>query len=143
MGMYTELNIGVALKSDTSKKIINAIKYLLNETDEEPQINNKFFDCPRCRMVLTCDSHYFDGITDSKLVYDDIERKYHLNVRSNLKNYDSEIENFLEFICPHIETDGFIGYMRYEEDYHPTLIYVENGYIALRNLESMKYQEVQ
>lgn len=143
MGMYTELNIGVALKSDTSKKIINAIKYLLNETDEEPQINNKFFDCPRCRMVLTCDSHYFDGITDSKLVYDDTERKYHLNVRSNLKNYDSEIENFLEFISPYIETYGFIGYMRYEECDEPTLIYIKNGLVHLRNCETIFGKEVQ
>lgn len=38
-----------------------------------------------------------------------------------LKNYDSEIEEFLDWLEPYIGTEGFIGYMRYEEWEDPTL----------------------
>jgi hypothetical protein len=68
--------------------------------------------------------------------YNDIDGQYHLNVRSNLKNYDSEIENFLDFISPYIETDEFIGYMRYEESEKPTLIYIDNGIVKYENLNN-------
>jgi hypothetical protein len=86
-------------------------------------------------MVLTCDSYYFDSITDSKMEYNNTDCKYHLNVRSNLKNYDSEIENFLDFISPYVETDGFIGYMRYEESDEPALIYIKDSLVCIRNCE--------
>jgi hypothetical protein len=136
MGMYTELNIGVAFKEDTPKEIIDAVKYLLCETKEKPCIDHELFGCPRHRMVLTGDSFYFDSISDSKMEYNDIDGQYHLNVRSNLKNYDSEIENFLDFISPYIETDEFIGYMRYEESEKPTLIYIDNGIVKYENLNN-------
>ena len=73
--------------------------------------------------MLQCDRYYFDAHADSSMTFDDIDKKYHLNVRSNLKNYDNEIEEFLNFLEPYIDTFGFIGYMRYEEDEDPTLIY--------------------
>ncbi|MHB8152850.1 MAG: hypothetical protein ACYDG3_07260 [Bacillati bacterium] len=55
-----------------------------------------------------------------------------MSFRSNLKNYDNEIEQFLAWIQPYIEAhsvsvgdDNFflVGYTRYEEDADPTLIY--------------------
>jgi hypothetical protein len=133
MGMYTELNIGVAFKEDTPKEIIDAVKYLLCKTKEKPCIEHKLFSCTRHKMVLTCDSFAFDSISDSKMEYNHIDGQYHLNVRSNLKNYDSEIENFLDFISPYVETDGFIGYYRYEESENPTLIYIDNGTLKYKN----------
>jgi len=49
---------------------------------------------------------------------------------SNLKNYDNEIFKLLEWLAPYIDTNGFLGFKRYEEDYDPTLIYKwENGLI--------------
>ena len=59
---------------------------------------------------------------------------YFLNVRCNLKNYYSEIELFLDWLCPYMETEGFIGYMRYEECDDPVLIYKEESEIVLRTL---------
>lgn len=44
-------------------------------------------------------------------------------MRVFLKNYNSEIEEFLDWLEPYIETNDFIGYMKYEEFEDPTLIY--------------------
>lgn len=136
MGMYTEINIGISFKEDTPENFINIIKYLLGDITEQPELSqHNFFNCDRWRMILTSDSYYFDSITYSKMEKNDIDERYHLNVRSNLKNYSGEIEKFLDFISSHIETDGFIGYMRYEESENPTLIYNDDGKIIYKEIQ--------
>lgn len=121
MGMYTELVLGLELDNDEAT--IQKLKYMLDNTTDDVMIDDPFFKTPRWTYMLCCDSYYFDGQTDSKLVYDIIAGTHFLNVRCNLKNYDNEIELFLKWLAPHIKTDGFLGYMRYEEDENPTLIY--------------------
>lgn len=132
MGMYTELNIGVQIVND--EKAIKKLNYMLNESDEDIQIEHPLFDDKtRWRYMLKCDSYYFDSQTDSKLYRDDLyedDPMYFLNVRCNLKNYNDEIELFLDWLCPYIMTESFLGYMRYEEAESPTLIYKENGKIV-------------
>ena len=130
MGMYTEFNIGIALKKDTPYNIIKILEYLLSDKEQEPKLTkHDFFKCRGWRYVLVGDSAYFHGITDSKMEFDDIDEKYHLNVRSSIKNYDLVINKFMDFIYPYIYTDGFLGYVRYEEYDNPTLIYNNNGKI--------------
>jgi hypothetical protein len=129
MGMYTELNIGVRFKQDTPDNIINIIKHMIDNNINAITTDHPLFSSPRWRIMLTCYSYYFDGRADSNLRYDEIDESYHLNVRCNLKNYDNEIELFLDFIRPYLETEGFLGYMRYEENENPTLIYNNYGYI--------------
>ena len=127
MGMYTELNLGLALIEDIPDEVVDVLRYMLNDQTElvTELPSHPLFEFETCRWsyMLQCDSYYFDARTDSSMVFDDIDKKYHLNVRSNLKNYDNEIEEFLNFLEPYIDTFGFIGYMRYEEDEDPTLIY--------------------
>lgn len=139
MGMYTELVLGVNLRSDTPENVIDILYYMLAgtcniiapETTDHP-----LFQTERWRFMLTCDSYYFDGHTDSSMERDDISHEYELNVRTNLKNYDNEIRLFLDFIRPYLVTDGFLGYTRYEEDDDPTLIY-NNVYSG-----AIEYKEV-
>lgn len=132
MGMYTELNMGVEIAN--VPKVIDVLKYMLHDIDDEPELfEHKLFETPRWDYMLRCDSYYFDGQTDSKLFKDDLyedSSMYYLNVRCNLKNYSSEIELFLDWLSPYIKTEGFLGYMRYEEDENPTLIYLEEGHIS-------------
>lgn len=129
MGMYTELNLGVRFYEDTPQNIIDILKYMLDDSPvrfdyNKPQLpNHPLFETERWSIMLCCDSYYFDGQTDSSLHYDDISNSYFLNVRCNLKNYDCEIAKFLDFIQPYLETDGFLGYTRYEDDDDPVLIY--------------------
>lgn len=121
MGMYTELVLGLEL--DNNEATIQKLKYMLDITTYDVPIDDPFFKTPRWEYMLYCDSYYFAGQTDSKLIYDNMVNTHYLNVRCNLKNYNNEIELFLQWLAPHIVTNGFLGYMRYEEDDNPTLIY--------------------
>jgi hypothetical protein len=125
--MYTEIVFGVELKKDTPSDIIDILKYMLGGVEDNPAVpphpQHELFDTDRWHFMLCCESYYFDGITHSELAFDDISDSYYLTVRSNLKNYCQEIEKFMDFIQPYLETRGFIGYTMYEEDGDPTLIY--------------------
>lgn len=129
MGMYTELVLGVEIEPNES--ILSVLKYMLGDADDYGEhYYHDLFTTKRWQIMLRCGSAYFDGQPDSKLFEDYGE--YYLNVRCNLKNYCCEIEEFLDWLRPYIKTDGFIGYMRYEEHYDPTLIYNENGKIVYK-----------
>lgn len=124
MGMYTELVLGIEIEDND--KIIQTLRYMLGETEYQPVDDHELFKTGRWDYMLKCDSYYFDGQTDSKLYMDDLYEdnpKFYLNVRCNLKNYNSEINKFLDWLNPYIKTFGFLGYLRYEEDEDPTLIY--------------------
>lgn len=135
MGMYTELNIGV--KICPTLTVVQKLNYMLGEDTEDVHIEHPLFtDQTRYKHMLLSDSYYFDGKSDSKLFVDDLypdEPMYYLNVRCNFKNYDDEIEKFMDWLCPYIETEGFLGYKRYEECDDPTLIYKENGEIVYKS----------
>lgn len=124
MGMYTELVLGIEIEDND--KIIQTLRYMLGETEYQPVDDHELFRTDRWDYMLKCDSYYFDGQTDSKLYMDDLYEdnpKFYLNVRCNLKNYDNEINKFLDWLNPYIKTFGFLGYLRYEENEDPTLIY--------------------
>lgn len=124
MGMYTELNLGMKIYPD--EEVLKKLKFMLNESEEDVEIDDPFFkDDINWKWMLIDSSYYFDGQSDSKLIYDDIIKYYFLNVRCNFKNYHNEIKLFLEWLCPYIVTEGFLGYMWYEENDAPTLIYRE------------------
>jgi len=158
MGMYTELNIGVSLRSDTPLNVINIIEYMLSDDNMkmcDMPFDHPLFSTERWHFMLLCGSYYFDGQPDSHMVRDDIDHEYKCNVRCNLKNYDNEIELFLDFIRPYLVTRGFLGYKRYEEDGEPTLIYnnkhtnmieykyAENGLPYKYNPETNTFEEIE
>ena len=105
---------------------------------------NLYKKCDRWSMVACCDSYYFDGSTNSKMVFDNISKTWKINIRANLKNYDSEIEEFLDWLEPYIRTEGFIGYMRYEEWEDPTLIYndFDNYKIVFKGVAATEAEQV-
>lgn len=133
MGMYTELVLGIEIEDN--KKVIQTLKYMLNETEYQPEWEHELFRTDRWEYMLRCGSYYFDGKPDSKLFKDNLYKDksmYFLNVRCNLKNYNNEIEKFLDWLCPYIKTFGFLGYKRYEEHEDPTLIYKTDKGIEYR-----------
>lgn len=139
MGNYTALVMAVELKKGTPQDVIDVLKALCGELpledlnlrgiilDDQP-----FFKCERWLMVLRGDSYYIAGNTASGIVYDDIPDCYTLTVRSNLKNYDSEIEMFLEWLAPYSDTGGdyveFVGYKIGDSTTdEPVIIYFDRG----------------
>lgn len=120
--MYTELFIKCEMKSDLPKEVLNVLKYLFGDEDLDPGIElpeHDFFKCERWRFIGNGYSHYFAPFATSEF------RKNYLISRSDLKNYNDEIERFLDWVMPYIaEPEGqFIGYHIYEESDTPTLIY--------------------
>ena len=132
MGMYTEFHFNAELVKDLPKEVENILKYMIGESDGEdispPDLpNHKLFSTPRWQVMLMGDSYYFAADTISTLRYDNITNSHFLCIRCSFKNYDSEIELFLDWISPYIEMDSgeFLGFYRYEMDEIPTLIYHE------------------
>lgn len=122
MGMYTELNLNVELKKDTPKNIICILKYMLDTDLPQPILpNHELFSAERWDWMLRCDSYYFDADTHSTL-RKDFQGGNYLNIQCNLKNYSSEIEHFINWITPYVDTDGYWGHLRYEEAMLPTII---------------------
>lgn len=131
MGMYTQLHLGVTLSKETPTEIINLLRFMLHETDDEkytqPLPNHELFKHNRWVYMLTCDSYYFNYKTTHLFKFDDIGQHWWFNVTTNLKNYEDEIGLFLDWINQYIEDpmrncDEMLGYIRYEENALPDII---------------------
>ena len=132
MGMYTELVLAVEFRSDTPAYVFDMLKIMINDRGVPETIllpDHPLFKTDRWTYMLRCDSACFPGESYVKL--DESGRFTELTLRCSLKNYDSEIEWFLDFIKPYLQTDGYLGYMRYELYDYPTLIYDNCGEIEL------------
>mgnify|MGYP001616492046 CR=1 FL=1 len=127
MGMYTQLHFASDLKPDTPKEVIEVLEAMATgRTDNLGKLpDHEFFNCSRWEVLFTMGSGYFDYDTHCKFWKEGYLDFYVLNVTSNLKNYDSEIEKFLDWINPYLDKydDDFLGYHRYEETEKPTLIF--------------------
>lgn len=128
MGMYTEFHFNSELKSNTPKEIIDALQFMLHENEVKPNIDHPLFNTEQYGIMLIGDSYYFDADTYSTLKFDKIAGTYFLCIRSNFKNYNQEIEKFLDWIKPYLakRSGDFLGFKRYEEAEVPTLIYFED-----------------
>jgi len=128
--MYTELNCAFQLGKETPQKIVDILLFMVRVTGVEP-VNlpsHTLFSTDRWDSMLITGSVYFKGDTHSTVRLDEDDEQYHVTIRTNFKNYQGEVEKFLEWITPYIDAlDGdFIGYSRYEETEVPTLLYYPN-----------------
>lgn len=131
MGMYTEVVVKISLKEETPKEVDSVLEYLFGDGEEPKQLpDHMFFTLPRWYGIGQCSSYYHHPEVVSSIVYDKFtkgrkDRIDQVFSRSDLKDYNGEIDNFFDWIRPYIEgKEGqCIGYSWYEEDSQPTLIY--------------------
>lgn len=129
MGMYTELHFNTELREDVPKNVVEVLEYMMHlrkmKRFEIP--DHPLFKTDRWERMFIQDSYCFKADTHSTLRFDDIANAYILCIRCNLKNYDNEIEWFVNWVMPYLgEDDGdFLGFHRYEETEEPTLIYMK------------------
>lgn len=103
MGTYTELIFGVALKENTPTSVIDTLHYMVNPNVGEPL----HVDFPHQHLLRGC-SEYFPVEAESRMWQHPIRKRWHISTRSNIKNYNKEIEQFLEWIKPYVESgSGF------------------------------------
>lgn len=125
--MYTELIFGARFKSDTPIEVIDTLKYMVGDLEKKPK--NIAFETSTGRNVLRGGSYYF-GVQSpvSELYYDTISVAWTLSSRANIKNYDGEIDQFIDWIKPYIESGSgrreMFAIKIYEEDDEPTIYYL-------------------
>lgn len=134
MGMYTEIYVKAVLKEGVDDNVINIIKYMLGvdgiELEDLEIPSHILFKTDRWDCVLRSSSYYHIPYTVKLFEYNDISKNYYLVVRSDFKNYDSEIEKFFDWVKQYVErgyNKTFIGYSLYEGDCEPMLYYAD-GY---------------
>ena len=123
MGMYTELVMSTRLKNDP--EMVAVLKWMLAEGDKPTKLpDHELFTKGRADWMLTCASYYFVPRSTHIFVFDDISKDWTFIVRCDLKNYEGEIEAFIDRLTPYFDReDEMVGYKRFEEDREPTIIY--------------------
>lgn len=129
MGMYTELIFGASIKKDAPKEVINTLHYLVNgkKLYEEVEIEKSVTDG---RNVLNGGGSYYFGVCGgvAKMWFDNIRSEWIVSSRTNIKNYESEIQTFLEWIKPFIDSGSgdreMYAITIYEEQSEPTVYYL-------------------
>lgn len=130
MGMYTEFHFNAELKQNVPLEVVAVLRFMLSNAKEYvgDLPDSPLFETDRWRWMLQMSSYYFPADTGSTLRFDSISKSYFLSIRCNLKNYDNEIDKFVEWITPYVDVscdqDEFVGFQRYEEEREPSLIYV-------------------
>ncbi|HLW00888.1 MAG TPA: hypothetical protein VKT82_19670 [Ktedonobacterales bacterium] len=133
MGMYTELVLACEIKRDVPEEVLSLLRFLCGGLERPPRPADEdlpahpLFHTSRWESVLNAGSFYFPGAPYSRLITSEATGQARLTVRSNLKNYGSEIEYFVQWLAPYSTSEGFVGYYRYEEAARPTLIFFHNG----------------
>jgi len=146
MGMYTEIFVNVDLKQNTPEDVIDTLKamcFFVPISDDEH--DTALADKPgRWNYLFSDGSYYTPNTSCRNFTFDDISGSYSLLGKGDIKNYNGEIEEFFEFIAPHVEDIGFIGYSRYEEADVPTLYFVDkNGKLVTKNfVEGFHFDEL-
>lgn len=131
MGMYTELDLKVAIKDNPV--VVDVLKDIATDgsLSVKDRLDHPFFKTDKCDFIGWCGSYYFDGQPHIQFRYDEIAKCWFLTTCFNLKNYDNEIEKFLDWLCPYILTEGYLGTYWYEKQEEPTRVYKENGKIMI------------
>ena len=148
MGMYTKLHCNIKIKKGATE-CIEILKYMLGEKEKID------FDIPnhdlfkvedsRWDFMLKCCSCYFTDSQNSNLK--ESYYGYTLHCDCDFKDYENEIELFLDWISQYADYENyyeFVGYEIYEEDKVPTLIYInKNGYKLIKLSENILEKEVE
>lgn len=129
MGIYTRFQIAVALKPDTPREVTGVIRFLCRDIEFPTTIpNHPFFLSPRWNGVGSCSSAYHDWIAAARVgVAEHDEKSLWFTLICDIKDYGGETDLFCEWIAPYVETTGFAGYKRYEEDDFPSLLWFRAG----------------
>lgn len=126
MGMYTELILKARVKDDIPFEVEAILQNLFNG-EEMPSVlpDHPFFSCQRWPLIGNRSSFYHIPFSLSRY------REGYIFSKSDLKNYDGEIEKFIHWITPYLNLNLYaestcIGWTWYEEADAPTLLFVND-----------------
>ncbi len=135
MGMYTQLFLAVDFAPNTPDWLLDVLSYMtaVNNDELAPPANlpaHPLFLTSRWKYMLRCTSAYFSGETFYQFYKPESKEDWNgvsLTVKCSLKNYDNEIEKFLDLITPYIDysPSQIIGFKQYEESSGPTILRID------------------
>lgn len=120
MGMYTEILIKADIEGLLPVEVREVLNCLFNGGECPEQLpDHQFFNSTRWEFIGTSSSYYHIPWATSNY------RDDYLFSRSDLKNYDGVVQDFFHWLDPYVaaKSGTCIGYIWYEEDNEPTLIY--------------------
>lgn len=128
MGMYTEFYFRAFLKEEASE----LADWLESEKPWEGVKfdDHEFFSCARWVSIFCSGGAVYQHSHPKIFRRVPYSGECELFIHSSLKNYCSEIDQFLDWIRPFVSDrygDMFLGYTLYEEDDVPTLHFLDRG----------------
>lgn len=106
MGHYTMLEGDFVLKPDTPVSVWDALEGMASLDSDETQAawggEHPLFSCDLVARMFRSTSAYLEDEYDRRCVVDREART--LSLGFDVKNYDDEIQHFLDFISPHLES---------------------------------------
>lgn len=129
MGMFTELTLNCELRRDVPDFVINTIKYML-DIIKEPQEGYPFTS-GRFPIILLGSSAYFLDTNPTIFKFDELDNIWLLSTRSNIKNYNNEIETFIEWLKPYVKagvgSHDLYASVLFETNKTPTMYYLDDS----------------
>lgn len=133
MGMYTEFVFGCELKEDTPSVVIDILKVIFGLEKGLPHCydDDTIVFPPTRNGCIPYGASYYFAVHDShsRMIFDKaLSKTWSITIRCNIKNYENEIERFIDWLMPHISRGAgcrdFLGYTIYEESDTPRLYYL-------------------
>jgi hypothetical protein len=124
--MYTEFIFQGETKPNLPDEVYVMLDYFFNECSADliediKTPDHPFFKCFRWNNIGHMSSFYFMPFTVRyKQNQNGINQGAYVFLRCDLKNYDNEIDLFLDWIKPYMT--GYYGWKWYEEDEQPEII---------------------
>lgn len=132
MGMYTALVLDARLKDDTPQGVIDVLQRMISGTEvsSDPRSlpDHGLFGDTRWSWMLRGSSAYFPLEREPSLrapfyySHGHSDTPVLLSVGFSIKNYDNEIELFIDWLTPYVYEA--IGWTMYEENEAPTPIVI-------------------
>jgi hypothetical protein len=128
MGMYTELVFKAQILDDIPDQAYAVLQHLFNGGELPRDLpNHPLFQCSRWNSIGSGCSFYHVPFSLSRYDHPNRpkEKDGYIFSRSDLKNYEQEIDKFLDWVNPYIDATlgACIGWIWYEEDDRPTLVF--------------------
>lgn len=123
--MYTELIFGATLKNIPAD-LETALDCVINDNQDITEAAQDLIDIYSLNRIFWGSSYYFGAHRNTPTFeYDEIGKHWVLSTRANCKNYQGEIEKFLEYIEEYVEhgsgPNEIYAYVQYEESDFPTI----------------------
>lgn len=128
MGMYTELVLKFEVSKKVDEEVMDVLRYLFNGGDKPAyKPSHPFFSLPRWDFIGRCSSYYHHPESVSSWYDVEYSDTIYVFSRSDLKDYDNEIEQFINWAKDYITpaTGNCLGWVWYEEWEQPTLLFID------------------